>query len=77
VLGGQPQEAEICWRPLGVGPFAKAPLIQVARGVYAVTLPAEAARADFEYYVHATVGGQSLVFPSTAPEMPQTVVVAR
>ncbi len=33
-----------------------APLQHVARGVYAVTLPAEAVKDDFEYYVSAVVG---------------------
>jgi hypothetical protein len=77
ILGGQPEEAVVCWRPLGVGQFAKTPLRHVARGVYAVTLPAEAAGADFEYYVQATVGGKPLVFPPTAPALNQTVVVGQ
>ena len=47
----------------------------MARGVYAVTLPAEATTADFEYYIEATVAGKRLVFPPTAPAMNQTVVV--
>ncbi len=77
ILGGQPEEAVVCWRPLGVGQFAKTPLRHVARGVYAATLPAEAAGDDFEYYVQATVGGKPLVFPPTAPALNQTVVVGQ
>ena len=76
VLGVEPQTVEVRWRPLGAGPFAKAPLAHVARGVYAVSLPAESVRFDFEYYVQATAGNKVLVFPATAPAMNQTVVVA-
>ena len=75
VLGGKPDAGELCWRPLGGDAFAKVPLQHVARGVHTVTLPVEAVKADFEYYVQATVGGRSLVFPVTAPAMNQTVVV--
>ena len=75
ILGGEPQKAAVRWRPLGAGSFAKVPLTHVARGVYAATLPREAGRADFEYYVEATVGGRGLVFPATAPTLNQSVVV--
>jgi len=75
VLGGKPQAAELCWRPLGGGDYAKVPLTHVARGVYAVSLPAAALKADFEYYVQATLGDQKLVFPATGAALPQTVVV--
>jgi hypothetical protein len=75
ILGTKPQAAELCWRPLGGDAFSKMPLVHVARGVYAVQLPAETAKADFEYYVQATTDGKSLVFPPTAPAMNQTVVV--
>jgi hypothetical protein len=75
VLGAKPQAGELCWRPLGGDAFAKTPLVHVARGVYTVALPAEAVKADFEYHVQATADGKSLIFPSTAPAMNQTVVV--
>ena len=52
------------------------PLSHVARGVWTVTLPPAATRADFEYLVQVTTGkNQLLHFPATAPEMNQTVVV--
>ena len=76
MLGMEPQAAEVCWRPLGTGPFAKTPLAHVARGVHTVSLPAACVKSDFEYYVQATAGDKSLVFPPTAPAMNQTVVVA-
>jgi hypothetical protein len=76
VLGANPREAELCWRPLGSGPFAKEPLVHLARGVYLVELPSEAVRVDFEYYVSVRMVEQRLVFPPTAPAICQTVVVA-
>ena len=75
ILGGQPTAAAVYWRPLASGDFTETPLVHVARGVYSATLPAEAVKADFEYYVRATVGGKSLVFPATAPALAQSVVV--
>lgn len=76
MLGPKPDAAELHWRALGVGPFAQEALKHVARGVYTVTLPADALKADFEYYIQATVGGQLLAFPPTAPALNQTVVVS-
>ncbi len=75
VLGGKPQVAALHWRPLGTGEFAEVPLTHVARGVYAVSLPPEAVKDDFEYYVEAQIGGADLKFPPTAPRLNQTVVV--
>lgn len=76
VLGAKPSDAGVYWRRLGPGPFAKVPLQHVARGVYQVTLPAEASKADFEYYVQATTaGGAKLSFPAAAPSLNQSVVV--
>ena len=75
ILGARPAAAELHWRPLGGNTFVKTPLVHVARGVYTVELPAEAVKADFEYFVQAEVDGKSLVFPPTAPVMNQTVVV--
>jgi hypothetical protein len=60
---------------LGSGDFSATPLEHVARGVYKATLPAEAVKADFEYYVQATVGDKPLLFPPTAPALAQSVVV--
>ena len=50
VMGPKPESPKLYWRPLGTGNFASMPLTHVARGVYTVTLPAEAVKADFEYY---------------------------
>jgi hypothetical protein len=75
MLGAKPQAAELHWRPLGTGEFAQLPLQHVARGVYTVALPAEAVRDDFEYYVSAAVGRQTVQFPPGGAALPQTVVV--
>jgi hypothetical protein len=46
--------------------------------VYRVTLPAEATKADLEYYVQVAAGdGRELRFPAAAPSLCQTVVVVR
>jgi len=85
MLGFSDPGAALYWRPLGTGQFAKVPLKHVQRGVYTVTLPAEATKADFEYYVEAQcqvatrLDGSHLMghmrFPATAPALNQTVVV--
>ncbi|MFC1551857.1 malectin domain-containing carbohydrate-binding protein [Candidatus Latescibacterota bacterium] len=73
----QPSQAELYWRPMGMGEFTAVPLTHVNRGVYSVELPAGAgAGNDFEYYVKTvTAAGGELYFPATAPELNQTVVV--
>jgi len=76
VLGAKPADAAVIWRPLGSVKFTRVALGHVARGVYAATLPAEAVKADFEYYVEIkTAEGGALRFPPTAPKLNQTVVV--
>jgi hypothetical protein len=75
VLGAKPEAPTLHWRPLGKGNFASIPLEHLARGVYAVTLPADAAKDDFEYYIQVAVGGETIQFPPAGAELPQTVVV--
>jgi len=66
------------WRPLGQGEFSAIPLEPVARSVYTGTIPAgQIGGNDFEYYAEASVGGDAVRFPVTAPAMNQTVVVTR
>jgi len=76
IVGAKTETTDLYWRLLGTGEYAKVPLTHVARGTYSVALPAEAVKDDFEYYVQATAGGKSVVFPPTAPTMSQSVVVA-
>jgi hypothetical protein len=83
-----PREAALYWRVMGEGEFTRIPLSHVARGVYAVTLPAAPADATaLEYYVKviadaqqvlapATDRNETLCFPVTAPSLNQTVLIA-
>ena len=65
------------WRPLDGEDYRTVPAGHVARGVYRVTVPAQAARpVGFEYYVDAHLsGGKELVHPASAPELNRSVVV--
>ena len=64
------------WRRIGETAFARIEAKPLGRAVYAVALPASG--DDFEYYLRAeTAAGQMRVWPATAPEMNQTVVVWR
>ena len=70
----QPKNAAIYYRPLGKGTFQKIPLTHIDRAVYNVTLPP--AEEDFEYYIQANSStGKRLMFPATAPNINQTVIV--
>jgi hypothetical protein len=61
-------------RPLGETRFEELAMRQVAEAVYTVEVPPQA--GDFEYHVSVTGGGESLVWPVTAPERNHTVIVA-
>jgi hypothetical protein len=62
-------------RPLGGEGWQEIPARHLARAVFEANLPA--ARDDFEYFITAETGaGARLVWPATAPEINQTVVVA-
>ena len=61
-------------RPLSGGAWQTVEATHVGRAVYSATLPA--ASGDFEYCVIAeSVRGAKLVWPATAPEINQTVVI--
>jgi dTDP-4-amino-4,6-dideoxygalactose transaminase len=65
---------ELYWRPLGSGPFVMVPARHVGRAVYAATLAP--APGGIEYYVRAVnAAGKEIVWPATAPDICQTVVV--
>ncbi len=71
----QPNNANLCWRWMGSDIFKTLPLKHIARSVYSVTLPA--ANKDFEYYIRVgESNGTKLVWPATAPQLNQTVIVA-
>jgi len=50
-------------------------IVTSGRQVYNVTVPSVSTSDDFQYYVEATFKTQTIYFPSTAPAIPQTVVV--
>ncbi|MFO1522209.1 MAG: hypothetical protein U1G05_09260 [Kiritimatiellia bacterium] len=57
-------------RPLGAGDWTAVAATHAGRAVWSATLPAAA--ADFEYHVTSDGG---LLWPRTAPDLNQTVVV--
>ena len=73
-LDQQPMASvKLFWRPLGAGAFEAVPLKREARAIYTTTLKA---KADLEYYIQAeTSSGAKLVWPATAPQLNQTVLV--
>jgi hypothetical protein len=71
-------EVELCWRPMGKGKFAKLPAQHVARSVFEVKLPPYSRKTmAIEYYIRATSGTTTLLYPPTAPALNQTVVVGK
>jgi hypothetical protein len=65
--------ATLYYRSLGGGSYTSTPLTNIARGVYEVTIPAQA--DDYEYYIEAQTAIGNAKFPVTAPAINQTVVV--
>jgi hypothetical protein len=72
-----PKNATLYWRELGEkSGFEKIPLTHLAGSCYQVTLPPlSEQRQEIEYYIEAALENQSLVFPPTAPQLNQTVVL--
>jgi hypothetical protein len=70
---GKPESVELRWREMGRGEFRSAPLENLARGVYRLTLPAPA--AAIEYFLEVEADGQAVRFPASAPEKNQTVII--
>jgi len=71
----KPQEAYFYWREMGKGQFQSVPLMHIARGVYTVTCPGK--DVDIEYYIKVRADNREIYYPSTAPELNQTVVFFR
>ncbi|MHC4438314.1 MAG: alpha-glucuronidase family glycosyl hydrolase [Planctomycetota bacterium] len=70
---GKPDSVTIYYRSLGEGKYQSKVLTHIARGVYALTLPPQP--GDFEYYLEAQSSSDKVVYPVTAPNLNQTVVV--
>jgi hypothetical protein len=70
-----PKQAVLFWRPLAQGAWQPIALTHIARGVHTVTLPPAQGTA-IEYYIRTvTTADRTLVWPATAPDLNQTVVV--
>jgi len=69
--------SKLSWRPLGGGDYHEIPLEHVAAGVYRAIVAGARIYGDFEYHikVESNAGGQTLVWPATAPRINQTVVI--
>lgn len=79
VLGARrPSEVTLHWRSMGKGNYKSTPLANVARGVSAVRIGASRIKNDLEYYVTArSADGQESIFPTTAPDINQTIVIMK
>ena len=70
------KKASLFWRELGKNKFNKINLKHIARAVYSAELPP--LNKTIEYYIKAkTADGKKLIWPATAPELNQTVVVIK
>ena len=71
-----PERLALYWRPLGATAFEQRSMEHVFRGNYAATLPAAAPGEDIEYYIAVIFGdAEALLWPPTAPDLNQTLVV--
>lgn len=75
-FGDEPENAAFFWKQLGEKKYKKINLNHVTRNIYNIAIEPNMIRGDFEYYVKALSSkGKKLMFPATAPELNQTVVV--
>ena len=72
---GNPDSVTIHYRSLGEGKYKSKTLTHIARGVYTLTLSPQP--GDFEYYLEAQTSAGKVVYPVTAPNLNQTVVVIK
>ena len=67
------------WKKMGsTEPYQKIPLKNVTRGVYVVEIPATTiAGNDFEYYISVIGKDANIVYPASAPQLNQSVIVVK
>jgi hypothetical protein len=72
-----PSQMNLYWRTVGDKGFSRVPVGHIARGLYSARVPPVASsNKAIEYYVEAvTQQGKPVLFPVTAPEICQTVVI--
>jgi len=64
------------WRKMGDKGFNELPVKHTARAVYQIELSTETISGDdFEYYITAAAGGDEAIYPATAPDICQSVVI--
>lgn len=70
-------KAVLHWRSIGVEGFNDVEIKNVSRAVYSVKIPAaDINGCDIEYYLTAKMpSGKTLIYPATAPEINNTVVM--
>jgi hypothetical protein len=69
--------AKLHWRKMGMGKYSDLNIENVSRAVYSVQIPVSVINSeDFEYYITARMpSGKTLIYPPTAPEINNTVIV--
>jgi hypothetical protein len=74
-LSGEPVvEVILYWKAFGETKYSKIALNHVARGVYTGEIGKSQIAGDFEYYLTASNGKETAVWPPSAPRLNQTVV---
>ncbi len=68
--------SSLYWKKLDAKEFIQVPLSHVDRGVYHVKIAAkDIKRQDFEYYVRVENDSEAKIYPPTAPDINQIVVI--
>jgi hypothetical protein len=77
ILSQEPVEnTSFHWRKMGDKDFNELPVKHTARAVYQIELSTETISGDdFEYYITAAAGGDEAIYPATAPDICQSVVI--
>ena len=73
LIAGEHSSPVVKLRPLGSGSFQSLALQHIARGVYQISLPES--ENDFEYFIQADSGSETIYFPAGAPGINHAVIV--
>jgi hypothetical protein len=73
----KPSKITMFWKTLGGKKYSEIPLTNMSRGIFTTTLISDRiAGKDFEYFIEAEFDkGNSIVYPATAEEINNTVIV--